>query len=78
MLGEERLQHRQLLAVTAAAPLSDLAIAPGAEPLPIPLAAAFQDSAVTGTVVRFATNAVRGRACRCPFVSARGSSLEAG
>jgi cyclophilin family peptidyl-prolyl cis-trans isomerase len=54
--GCEPLESRRLLAVDVAAPIADQAFANEvAAPLSIPLAEAFRDTAVTGTVVRFDT-----------------------
>jgi len=53
----EPLEARQVMHVEVLAPLADVTAAPGAAPATISLAGHFDDSHVTGTVVRFDVNA---------------------
>lgn len=55
--GAESLEPRLALAVTVVNPLPDLAVPAAAAPAAIPLAGRFDDTAITGTVVRLTTNA---------------------
>jgi cyclophilin family peptidyl-prolyl cis-trans isomerase len=52
----EKLEHRRLMAVDVLSALPDLAVAPGATPAVISLAGRYDDTDVTGTIVRFDVN----------------------